>query len=125
MDYGHGNLFLNLMIFLGSIGLFLAMNAYFKITENKVVVNHFFSIEPVETHFYDITRIVLYQKTKAPNGNIVNNKHYVIYGKNESIVVDESFKFFEIEESTINYLLDNCQLTLEEHDLRADNEVSK
>lgn len=107
-----------MMILLGGVAMFLAMNTYFKVTENKVVVNHFFSIEPVETHFYEIGRIVLYQKAKAPNGNVVNNEHYVIYGKNDAVILDEHFKLFDIKKSTINHLLRVCKLTLEEQDLR-------
>ena len=109
-----------LMIILGGVTMCLAKNAYFKVTENKVVVNHFFSMQPVETHFYEIGRIVLYQKAKAPNGNVFNNEHYVIYGKNDKIVLDESFKFFELKESTIHHLLEKCKLTLEKQDLRMD-----
>jgi len=81
------------------------------------MVNHFFTMQPVETSFYDIGRIVLYQKTKAPNGNIVNNKHFVIYKKDGAIILDESFKFFNVKESTINYLLDKCKLSLEKENL--------
>lgn len=109
-----------LLIFLGGVAMFLALNTYFKVTENKLIINHFFATESVETHFYEIERIVLYRKVEAPNGNIRNNEHYVIYKKDGSIILDESFKLFGVKEPAINYILKNCKLTLEQQDLRID-----
>lgn len=109
-----------LLIFLGGVVMFLALNTYFKVTEDKLISNHFFAIGPVETHFYEIDRIALYQKAKAPNGNIKNNEHYVIYKKDGSIILDESFKLFGVEEPAINHILRQCKLNLEQQGLRID-----
>lgn len=109
-----------LLILSGGVVMFLGLNTHFTVTEDKIIVNPFFALNPVETSFSEVERIVLYQKAKAPNGAIKKNEHYVIYKKDDAIILDESFKLFGIKEPTINHILKQCKLTLEQEDLRVD-----
>lgn len=112
--------FVVILNILGIIAFVLTLNTSLKITDKEIEVNHFFSMQSQETPLSEIGKIVLYQKKKAPNGNIVDNEHYVIYKKDDSILLDESFQLFKVQSSTITYLLEKSNLDLTAEQLRLD-----
>ena len=79
--------YLGIIMVLGSSTLVcLNLNSYVKFKDNKIEINQFKEFKQVDYKIESIAKIIHYQKTIAPNGNIVSKPHY-------AIVFNDNFKW--------------------------------
>lgn len=66
------------LISFSSIMVILSLNTFVKFKESKIEINQFESLKSTEYDLEAITKIIFYQKTIAPNGNVVDKPHYAV-----------------------------------------------
>ena len=68
-----------ILVLFSSILVCLNLNSYVKFKDNKIEINQFKSLTQTEYELESITKIIHFQKTITPNGEIVQKSHYAIF----------------------------------------------
>jgi hypothetical protein len=97
-----------------AISMFFYVNLYFThtgIKSGKLEIKTLLgSQEDYEVKL--LNKIILYQKMIAPNGNIVEREHYVIFHQSQGAIYNSDNAIAPIDEKLIRYILDTNNLEL-------------
>jgi hypothetical protein len=105
-------------IVVGTIVFLSMLNSSLIITDTDLKYNDWLSVNSVSTKFTDIARIVHYDKVYAPNGNIVERDHHVLYNVKGEIIYDSDNMFICTDNSLIQFMLRETKIDLENIELR-------
>lgn len=107
------------VIIISSILVCLNLNFYIKFKENKIEINQVDSFKSIEYGFEEIAKIIHYQKTIAPNGNIVDKPHYaIVFNDGFKWKTNDKLRTPQVNDDEIfRFLLEKTALKLDEKEI--------
>jgi len=110
-------------ILIGFVWTSLNFNSYIKFRTNEIEINKFLSIEKVIYSNYDISKIISYNKSIAPNGKLIDRPHYAIVFSDHSIWrTDDEFRVPQKSDNEIvKFLLIETGLSIEKIEIDQKN----
>ncbi len=105
-----------ILVIFSSTLVCLNLNSYVKFKETKIEINEFKSFKPTEYKLESITKIIHFQKTVAPNGNIVQKPHYaIVFNDNYAWRTNDNLRTPNINDDKIfSFLTEKTGLKIEE-----------
>jgi NADH:ubiquinone oxidoreductase subunit 5 (subunit L)/multisubunit Na+/H+ antiporter MnhA subunit len=95
------------LVILGTGFFVLAINNYTHFGKDKILISSFFQLIESNYEYEDVVAIKSVEKIVAPNGNIVEDKHFVIdFADNNNWSSRQGgVSFYEKDRETINFVL--------------------
>ncbi len=105
-----------LLVLTSSILVCLHLNSFVKFKEGTIEINQLSFLKMVEYDYDSITKIIQYQKTVAPNGNIVEQAHYaIVFNDNFEWRTNDDLRFpVKNDNAVFSFLIEKTGLKLNE-----------
>jgi len=96
----------------------LAINTTLNLTKTSFVYNGILSLQETETKFEDISEIIIYNRSYAPNGNLTEKRQFVIVDSKGEVIFESLNNIFGIDETFISEFTKRVDIKVSHNDVK-------